>query len=100
MEVVWIDASADAGSQGSLRDPGTAAKFGGLVLSHDVGYLISKTRSEVKLAVSLSPEEDEYSHSITIPRGWIKSIIPLSRPPELHHSNDQPPVAGTPDRAP
>lgn len=101
MEIVWTDAATNSGDEGNLSDPATAQKFGGLVESRDVGYLISKNRTEVKLAVSIFPEDGTYRHSNTIPRGWIKEIIVLSRPPDqLHCPNDQSPDPGTPDLYP
>ena len=82
MEVVWIDAEINADHYGTLKDPSTAAKFGGRAECRDIGYLIRKNRQEVVLAVGLLTEDDGYRHSNTIPRGWIKTIIPLTRQEE------------------
>lgn len=80
VEVVWVDAATNTGDEGNLNDPATAKKFGGLIESRDIGYLISKNRREVKLAVSLFSEDGGYRHSNTIPTGWVREIIYLTRP--------------------
>ena len=54
--------------------------FGGLTECRDVGYLIEKSRTVVKLAISICEEDNTYRHSNTIPRGWVRSITVLSRP--------------------
>ena len=101
MEIVWTDAAANTGDEGSLADPQSETRFGGLVTCHDVGFLISKNRKEVKLAVSVFPEDDSYRHSITIPRGWVQEILVLQRPSsQLHHPEDLPPNSNTPDNPP
>lgn len=101
MEISWIDASANAGDEGSLSDPASERAFGGLMHCLDVGYLISKTRSEVKLATSVTPEDDTYRSSITIPTGWVRKITHLTRPDDLlHHPNDLPADPGPPDVLP
>lgn len=84
VEITWIDAAANAGDEGSLSDPASEQAFGGLVQCRDIGYLISKTRKEVKLATSISPEDGSYRSSVTIPRGWIipNGISILQRPTE------------------
>lgn len=84
VEVVWEDAALDTDEEGDLDDPDSASKFGGLSICSDVGYLISKTAREVKLAVSVSRDWGTYRHSNTIPRRWVKEILYLSRPESRH----------------
>ena len=87
VEVIWLDAAINTEDEGDLSAPETLRKFGGLVLCSDVGYLISKGRREVKLAVGICREDHTYRHSNTIPRGWIRKILYLTRPEEV--SNEQ-----------
>ena len=87
VEVVWIDAVIDPEKSGDLTDPSTAARFGGLALCSDVGYLIAQDRREIKLAVSVCRDDNTYRHSNTIPRGWVKSVTYLTRPPEPDKEN-------------
>ena len=86
VEVRWIDAALDGGSEGELEKPETAAAFGGLKTCRDIGYLIVSNKKVVKLAVSLCEEDNDYRHSNTIPRGWVKEIIYLTRPSQTEAS--------------
>jgi hypothetical protein len=79
VEVVWEDAAIDTEHSGDLDTPGTAATFGGMVTCRDVGYLVRKDRKVIVLAVGVVQDSQSYRHSNTIPRGWVKEIIPLSR---------------------
>jgi hypothetical protein len=79
VEVVWIDAALAIEASGSLNEP-RAAEPTGLVECRDLGYLVELTRKEIKLAVSVSTEDNSYRHINSIPRGWAKSIIYLTRP--------------------
>ena len=90
VEIIWTDAAINTDHEAVLNDGSSESKFGGLVQCRDIGYLISKGRTEVKLAVSLCPEDGSYRHSNTIPRGWIKQIIILSRPPQLEAIKEEP----------
>lgn len=80
VEVVWTDAAMDAAHDGDLDRPDTAQKFGGLKLCSDVGYLIRKGRKVVVLAVGICRDDQTYRHSNSIPRGWVREIVVLSRP--------------------
>jgi hypothetical protein len=85
VEVIWQDACINTDHEGQLNDQEATKQFGGLALCSDIGYLISKTKTEIRLAVSLCRDDNSYRHSNTIPRGWIKSLN------FFHRSDDQPP---------
>lgn len=98
VEITWLDAAINTEHEGQLNDKESTSRFGGLVECRDVGYLIEKTRKEVKLAVSICPEDQTYRHSNTIPRGWVRQIIVLHRPDnQLHCSDNRPPDPRSPD---
>ncbi|MGQ0721012.1 MAG: hypothetical protein ACT4PE_05490 [Candidatus Eiseniibacteriota bacterium] len=93
VEVVWEDAAADLTHEGTLKDSETAKTFGGMVVCRDIGYLIRKNRKEVVLACGLMCEDNAYRHSNTIPAGWVREIVPLTR------ATPKPPPAGSPTAA-
>ena len=80
VEVVWVDAAMNSDHTGDLDDPSTRAKFGKLLMCSDVGYLIRKDRKELVLAVGVCREDQTYRHSNTLPMGWVKEVIYLTRP--------------------
>ena len=82
VEIVWEDAALEGAAEGDLETPDTAVKFGGMKLCSDVGYLIRKDRKVVVLAVGVCRDDQTYRHANTIPRGWVREIIPLTRPPQ------------------
>lgn len=80
VEVVWTDACIDQDQVARLDEPtAEQAKFGGLVTCRDVGYLVHKDRKVVILAVGVCEYDNSYRHSNTIPRGWVKEIVNLTR---------------------
>lgn len=79
VEVVWIDAALAVEAGGSLNEP-QGAETSGLLECRDLGYLVELTKKEIKLAVSISPEDNSYRHMNSIPRGWAKDIIYFIRP--------------------
>ena len=81
VEVVWIDAALSIEAGGSLNEPQPPSSTG-LLECRDLGYLIELTRKEIKLAVSVAQEDNSYRHMNSIPRGWAKQIIYLTRPTE------------------
>jgi hypothetical protein len=96
VEVVWIDAALAPEAGGSLNEPRSAPTTG-LLECRDLGYLIELTKKEIKLAVSVSTEDNSYRHINSLPRGWAKSIIYLTRPEDNEpddqlHSSDKGPV--------
>jgi hypothetical protein len=84
VEIVWEDAALDGAAEGDLENPATADSFGGMKICSDVGYLIRKDRKVVVMAVGICRDDFTYRHANTIPRKWIKAIIPLDRrqPPQ------------------
>jgi len=89
VEVIWIDAAISPEAQGTLSEPGSTAMFGGLLECRDVGYLIGYNRKEIKLAVSISLEDNSFRHSNSIPRGWVRKVIHLTRPSEEPKANEK-----------
>ena len=79
VELVWVDAALNSDHTGDLDDPSTRDKFGGLLECSDVGYLIRLNSKEAVLAVGICRADNTYRHSNTIPRGWVKRIVYLSR---------------------
>jgi hypothetical protein len=96
VEVVWEDAAADLTHEGTLKDSETAKTFGGMVVCRDIGYLIRKNRKEVVLACGLMCEDNAYRHSNTIPAGWVREIVPLSRSTSKPRRGGRPTGADTP----
>lgn len=92
VEVVWIDATIKPSHEGDLDDSSTLAKFGGLDICRDIGYLVDRNRKVIKLAVSIG-EDNTYRHANTIPTGWVKRIIPLTRSEAINEDPPQPPPA-------
>lgn len=84
VEIEWVDASLDGSGTLDLENPATIKSFGGLKVCRDIGYLVYKDKRVVKLALSLCPEDSDCRHANTIPRGWVKRIIVLTRPEEEH----------------
>jgi hypothetical protein len=82
VEVRWSDATIDLSAEGDPAVAGSAADFGGQSIHRDLGYLIRKDKKDLVLAVSLCEDDHSYRHANTIPRGWVKQIIILTRPPE------------------
>ena len=79
VEITWVDAAISPADEGSLDTP---SAFGGLIECRDIGYLIEKTRKTIKLASSITEEDNGYRHANTIPRGWVRRITYLARPSE------------------
>lgn len=92
VEVVWIDAALAVEAGGSLNEP-QPAETTGLLECRDVGYLVELTRREIKMAVSVSPEDNSYRHMNSIPRGWVKAVIYLRRSESEAPSKNAAPTA-------
>lgn len=97
VEVVWIDAALSGEDSGDLEQPASAAKFGGLAVCSDVGYLIRKDKKVIVLSVGVCRDDQTYRHSNTIPRGWVKEIVLLDRVPSASSSqpSDGPPSSAS-----
>lgn len=75
-----------------MGEPESLKAFGGLMECRDIGYLVGNNRQSVTLAVSISVEDNSFRHSNTIPRGWVRRITHLARPPETEAIPSVPPV--------
>lgn len=77
--VAWVDAAATMAAWTSPEDLPKPA------LVHSVGWMVKDNSDYITLTLSIPHDHEgnpEYGPALTIPRGMIKNIIPLSTPPE------------------
>ena len=77
---MWRDASLDSDHEATLDQPTELVNFGGMATCRDIGWLVSKNKKEVRLAVGQILDNNSVRHANTIPAGWIREIIYLKNP--------------------
>ena len=76
----------DLSHEASLDQPTELGAFGGMAMCRDIGWLVSKTRKEIVLAVGQVLDDNSIRHSNTIPTKWVREIIYLNNPFEAENA--------------
>jgi hypothetical protein len=79
VEVVWDDAALNAAAVAHTTE-GDVEEFGKLMECRDVGYLVEIDKKAIKLAISITEEDNQFRSANIIPRKWTREIILLERP--------------------
>lgn len=77
VEVRWVDAIIDPSNEGDFKTGKGPEDFGHIVEYLDIGYLVRYNPSELILAVSRCPKENDYRHSNAIPTKMIVDVTLL-----------------------
>lgn len=72
--VEWIDACSLENGWNDMKD----AKEEKPAAVHSVGFLIANTKDRVTVVASHDASNETVNGGITIPKGWVVKITPLS----------------------